>query len=122
MERRRCIGTNKAGLPCGAQPIRDELFCLKHHPDLINENAEWIRAGGKGKSNASRAAKRLPADLQDTLQTLYRALAALESGEMEPARASAMASICRAIVSVFEMGDAERRIQEIEQMLKEKSA
>src|SRR6478609_1476122 len=101
MTDRQCIGTNKQGLPCGARPIKDRPYCLKHDPELANQRTEWERAGGKGKSNARRAAKRLPADLQDTLQALYRTLAALESGAMEPARATAVASVSRAIVAVF---------------------
>ncbi len=121
MDERHCVGTNKQGQPCGARPIKGRPYCLKHDPKLANERVEWERAGGKGKSNARRAAKRLPADLHDTLQTLYRTLGSLESGEMEPARATAVASVCRAIVAVFEMGDAERRIAEIEAILKEQS-
>ncbi len=121
MDERRCVGTNKQGRACRARPIKDRPYCLKHDPELANERLEWERAGGKGKSNARRAEKRLPADLQDTLQSLYRTLGSLESGEMEPARATAMASVCRAIVAVFEMGDAERRIADIEAMLKERT-
>jgi hypothetical protein len=122
MNQARCQGTNKQGEPCRARPIKGRPWCLKHDPLLANERRAWERAGGKGKSNTARAAKRLPADLQDTLKTLYRALAALEAGEMEPARASAMANVCRAIVTVFEMGDAERRIADIEAMLREQTA
>ena len=53
---------------------------------------------------------RLPEDLQDTLQALARTLTSLDSGEVVPARAKAVASVYRAVVFVFEMGDAERRI------------
>lgn len=122
MDERHCIGTNRQGQPCGARPIKGRPYCLKHDPSLANQRAEWNRAGGKGKTSAARAAKRLPSDLQDTLQALYRTLASLESGDMEPARATAVASVCRAIVAVFEMGDAERRIAEIERLLEERTA
>lgn len=122
MSERKCLGINQRGERCRATPMRDSPYCMRHNPELTQQRAEWDSNAGKSKSNAARAAKRLPADLQDTLKTLYRALGALEAGEMEPARASAMASVCRAIVTVFEMGDAERRIAEIEALLQEKSA
>jgi hypothetical protein len=121
MDPMQCQGINKQGEACRARPIKGRPYCLKHDPLLANERAGWERAGGKAKSNAARAAKRMPADLQDTLKSLYRTLAALEAGEIEPARASAMASVSRAIVAVFEMGDAERRITEIEVMLREQA-
>jgi len=52
--------------------------------------------------------------LRDTLEALYRVMAAVESGEMEPSRASAIAQVSRAIVAVFETATVEARIAEIE--------
>jgi hypothetical protein len=63
--------------------------------------------------------KRMPADLQDTLQLLYRTLSGLEDGSIESGRATAIATVCRAIVTVFDMGTAEKRIGDLEARMKE---
>jgi len=45
---------------------------------------------------------------------LLRALAAVEAGELEPARANAMGALARAIVLVTEVGTLEERIAALE--------
>jgi len=46
--------------------------------------------------------------------TLLRALAAVEAGELEPARANAMGALARAIVTVTEYATLEERIAALE--------
>ena len=108
-----CMGRNKDGGPCGAQALRDG-WCRWHHPDLDAERAEWRRKGGEGRSTANRAGKRLPKTLQDVQGALLRALAAVEAGELEPARANAMAGLGRAVVVVAEYATLETRIADLE--------
>jgi hypothetical protein len=64
----------------------------------------------------------MPEDLKDTLAALYRVMAAVESGEMEPARASAIAAVSRAIVGVYEAGLVESKIAELEAKIARKAA
>lgn len=122
MTTRTCHGTTKLGEPCRANPIRGGDYCLKHDPTLGNERREWSSAGGKGRSNVSRASKRLPEDLKGTLEVLYRALSGLESGDVEATRATAIASVARAIVTVYEVAELELRLQQIERSVTERSA
>ncbi len=56
----------------------------------------------------------MPEDLKDTLTPLYRVMAAVDSGEMEPARASAIDAVSRAIVGVCEARLVEFKIAELE--------
>ncbi len=49
-------------------------------------------------------------------------MAAVESGEMEPARASAIAAVSRAIVGVYEAGLVESKIAELERRIGKKAA
>lgn len=56
-------------------------------------------ADGYGKGPESQIGKQ---DLQDSLATLYRVMASVESGEMEPAQALASTAVSRAIVAVYE--------------------
>jgi hypothetical protein len=53
---------------------------------------------------------------------LYRVLAAVESGEMEPARATAVAPVSRAIVGVYDAGLVEAKLTELEAKIRERAA
>jgi hypothetical protein len=64
----------------------------------------------------------MPEDLKDTLSTLYRVLVAVESGEMEPARASAIAAVSRAIVGVYDASLVETKLSELEAKMKDRAA
>ena len=110
----QCRGTTRDGAPCAARPRPERGWCAWHDPDLADRRDAWNRSGGRAKSNVVRAQKRLPQDLRDTLEALYRVMAAVEAGDMEPSRASAIAQVSRAIVAVFETATVEARIAEIE--------
>ena len=110
----RCTATAASGAPCNAQAWRDGL-CRWHHPALAAERAAWRRRGGEGRSTANRAGKRLPKTLLDVQGALLRALAAVEAGELEPARANAMAGLARALVTVTEYATLEQRIAALEE-------
>ena len=109
----RCSATTQGGAPCNAQAWRDGL-CRWHHPALEDDRAAWRRRGGEGRSTANRAGKRLPKTLLDVQGALLRALAAVEAGELEPARATALGSLARALVTVTEYATLEGRIAELE--------
>ncbi len=109
----RCLGQNRDGAPCSAQ-ARADGYCLWHSPDLAGERAAWRKRGGERRSNRARARAALPQDLRDVQDALYRALAAVEGGELEPPRANAMSALARAIVAVQQVGDIEQRIAALE--------
>ena len=110
----RCRGTNVDGAPCSAQPQPGQSVCIWHDPGRAQDRAAWRRQGGHGKSSAARASKRLPRELKDVQLALCRALAALEAGDLEPPRATAMAALGRAIVTVTEAGTLEERLAALE--------
>lgn len=108
-----CTGQNRDGQPCSAQALRDG-WCRWHHPELEDDRAAWRRKGGEGRSTVNRAGKRLPKTLLDVQGALLRALAAVEAGDLEPARANAMGSLARALVTVTEYATLEDRITALE--------
>ncbi len=116
-----CTDRNRDGQPCSAQVLRDGL-CRWHHPDLTEERAAWRRKGGEGRSTANRAGKRLPKTLHDVQGALLRALTAVEAGELEPARANAMAALARALVTVTEYATLESRIAVLERIAEGRAA
>jgi hypothetical protein len=117
MADRQCSGITKAGERCTANPIRGGEWCIFHSPDHAEKRVDVRHRAGLGRRNTERALKRLPKSLQDTLDVLYRTLSALESGDLEPSRATAVATVSRAIVAVSELGQFEMRLQEIEKQL-----
>ena len=109
----QCMGTNKDGSPCGAQPLPSG-WCRWHDPALTTERANWRARGGERRSNASRASAALPRDLADVRDKLLGALSKLETGELEPRTAQAMASVARALVALQEAGALERATAALE--------
>lgn len=108
-----CTTQTTRGKPCSAPAWRDGL-CRWHHPALDAERAEWRERGGRNRSNAVRAAKRLPAELRDVKAALLRALHDVESGQLEPARASAMARLAAVLLAVDQRGSpASQAVQQV---------
>ncbi len=112
----QCTGKNRTGEPCGAQAWQDGL-CRWHHPGLAADRAEWRTRGGKAKSNKARAKKQLPdsilspAELEGVIGiTIKRVL----TGVIEPGPANAIASLCRAAVSVREATAIDERLAALE--------
>lgn len=111
-----CLAQTKAGAPCTNVALPGRLHCRFHdqEPDSIEQRREWSKRGGQERSTLKRAAKRIPPTLQGVQEVLHRALAGLESGEMEPARATAMGNVARALVTLTEAADFEQRLAELE--------
>src|SRR4051812_46034432 len=114
-----CSATNKDGSPCNAQAWRDGL-CRWHHPDLEAERTEGRRRGGQNRSNAVRARKALAGDIRDLADVKARLMTALtkvESGDLEPGAANAMANLARAVVAVAGVADFEAQLAQMRQEL-----
>ena len=117
-----CTAMTKKHTPCPNRPLPGKSTCFVHTPELVGRLREANRQGGLNKRTERRIAKRMPEDLKDTLATLYRVMAAVESGEMEPARASAIAAVSRAVVAVYESALVEAKISELEETIERRVA
>lgn len=119
---RRCAGTNAAGAPCRAAPLRDERYCLMHSPEHADAVQEARRLGGLRRRR------------EVTLQVTYD-LAGLESAdgvfrllevasmdtlalENSPARSQALTHIVRAALRAQELHIHERRLASLEEVLR----
>src|SRR5687767_3223301 len=82
----RCLGRNRDGSPCSAQP-RGDGYCLWHSPSMATERASWRKRGGEQRSNRARAKKSLadaaltPHDLEGVLGMTLKAVLA---GKVQP--------------------------------------
>jgi hypothetical protein len=92
-------------------------FCLMHDPASADMRREAGRKGGHARSNQKRARKAMPTALtsDELLVTLSRAIDKVEKGELEPGPANAIASLARAMNSIRETTEIERRLSELEQ-------
>lgn len=122
---RRCLGTNKDGSPCSAQPRTGRGFCPWHDPALTDARAQWRARGGTNKSNRSRARKRAlggGTDFRAIDGSLCQALNDVLSGEIEPPVASSMATLARAIIAVRQANDLAARLEAVEAELERRGA
>lgn len=116
-----CRGITRAGKPCRARPLAGSTWCVNHSPDITDaQRAEWRARGGTQSSNRARARKQLPGEAMEAdelnawLGVLFRRLA---RGEIEPAVATAAASLGRSIVEIGKAAEIEERVVELEREL-----
>ncbi len=118
MKLERCQATNKGGSSCNAQARPDRATCAWHDVDLADQRKAWSGKGGRARSNAARAKKRLPdglmtpAELRGLLGTVLKAVVA---GQLEPGVGNAAANIARAMTTIQEAQEFEERIATLEQ-------
>jgi hypothetical protein len=112
-----CSAIAKSGSRCRRPALAGKQHCLMHDPESAELRREAGRKGGHARSNAARAAKAMPAALtsDELLVTLSRAMDKVEKGELEPGPANAISSLARAMNSIRETTEIERRLSELEQ-------
>ncbi len=86
------------------------------------EDNHTTTCGDRRSTPRTRALARAKEKRKDTLATLYQVMAAVESGEMEPAWATAIIAVSRAIVGVCDAGLVESKIAELEDEIAMKAA
>jgi len=109
----RCQARKKDGTPCQASAVRNG-HCVGHQGA---DNAEWRKKGGAATSKANRAARLLPSRLQPMVQLLEAVFADLyrSTGARRTARdATALASVALAIGRLFQIGESEQRLRDLE--------
>lgn len=119
MVRKQCTATKVNGEPCGAFALPDETMCWSHHPENQDAVKDAQRRGGKNRSAARRAAKVWasagkqirPHELPDLLRGCILRVA---SGQMEPAQASAIASLAKTSLQLSHDLELEARIAALE--------
>ncbi len=118
-KRERCQALKFNGEPCTAPAVRNG-HCIGHQGA---ENAEWRKAGGAATSNANRAAKLLPSRLQPierALETVFVDLFHKSTGKDRDVReATALATVALAIGKMFQIGESEQRLRDLEESVAE---
>ena len=109
----QCPAVTKAGKRCGGK-VTSSGYCVAHDPQAN----EWRALGGHARSNASRAAKLMPARLLPIVERLEQVFADLGDGKMDERVkvALAMATVATTIGRLIQAGEYEERLREIEQL------
>ena len=110
----RCNATRRDGQPCTVH-ARVSGYCFYHDPAFAEKRAQGRRLGGYASSNVARIHKNTPPELRDVLDQLMQALEETYGGQLEPRVATAMATLCGAIVRVYELGELAVRVQALEE-------
>jgi hypothetical protein len=112
-----CSATRKRdNQPC-TRPALENGLCFYHGPQA----QAGRRLGGKGKSNAARSLKLLPARLVPIFERLLLVFEQLDAGEYDRQQATAMASVASVLIKVVNAGELEERMRVIERMASEVS-
>jgi len=98
-----CTATCDNGQPCRGRALGSGL-CLAHDPRFEAARAEWRKRGGHHRSTAARAEKRLAnRGSQWLLDLMTTVIAETYSGQMQPNRATAIASIVGSYVKLYDL-------------------
>lgn len=112
-----CAASTTDGTPCRARPLHGRDRCWHHADDLADQRAEARARGGRNSSTVARRLAAMPDPLRDLLDGLVEVFAATRAGEVDPARAQALASVARAIVRAWDVAEIDDRLDEIERAL-----
>ena len=118
----QCAAITQKGSRCPNPAVRDSDKCFAHEPRLREVTAQGRRTGGKERSNIRRARRAIPEDLQDVANVLLEAIYAVRAGTLESSAASALSSLARSYVAVYESGLVESKIADIERRIAERVA
>lgn len=96
----RCKALTKTGGPCGGYVPTGSEYCFAHDPALAEVRREARARGGTNSRKDIRIQKAVSGDLREVLDLLEDALRGVLAGTLPPGRASAAASLAKAIMEV----------------------
>jgi hypothetical protein len=109
-----CRGRRSDGERCGSTIVNESGWCFAHDPEATEDRRAARRRGGQASAKVVRIKRLAPPALIDVYERLEEALTQVHEGTLPPRRATAMASVARAMASVLQMGELEARIRAIE--------
>ncbi len=112
----KCSAITRAGSPCPSPPLAGSQWCWTHAPEAEEARREASRKGGKSRSAAEQARKRIPPamppdEFAGLLAFLFRGFVA---GRISPKVGTAAATIARAMLEVRQQVDVEQRLSALE--------
>lgn len=112
-EHNRCKSKTRSGEPCQCFALEDG-YCFAHSPIVEQKRREAWAKGGRNSANVIRLQRLVSPRLIPIFDRLEKALEELHLGCLESNRATAMAALARAMVTVLTSGELEERAREME--------
>ena len=111
----RCKALRRDGRPCRAPALPTGAgLCFVHDPGRQAALAGERAAGGRAKATALRAERLVPATLRPVITDLLDALQGVRAGSLSPAQGTAIAALAGALVRVYQLGEVEQRLRDLE--------
>jgi hypothetical protein len=92
----------------------DSGLCWAHDPAVRDRADAARRKGGENRSTLVRASRRMPRDMAELSKRILEAFTSVESGDLQPDRAHAMARLAAVFVTLHDAGETETRLQALE--------
>jgi hypothetical protein len=105
----RCPAIRKGGERCSGYAAVGG-YCIGHSPDA----AEARRKGGYASSRARRAQKLMLARLRPISDLIEHAIQEVHDGGLPASSASAMGSLATALLKLYQAGELEERLRNLE--------
>ena len=90
---------------------------MVHDPRFAAARPDWRRKGGYGRSRIARAGKRMPQALKWMLDLMQTIVAETYTGDMQPARANALASVIAAYVKLYDAFEFGEQLDRLEKQM-----
>ncbi|PJC32744.1 hypothetical protein CO049_02020 [Candidatus Roizmanbacteria bacterium CG_4_9_14_0_2_um_filter_36_12] len=116
----KCIYIKEGGEQCNAFAMGNSQFCYLHNPDITDEEKRINQTKG-GKSNIIRVNGSLPLIRAKTSQEvaglLEKTINEVRSGELDPRIANTIGYLAGHLIKAIEVGEVEKRINAIEEVI-----
>jgi len=109
----KCSAIKLDGTNCTAMAL-DSGLCFAHDPTNRAQATAARRRGGENRSNLNRASARMPRDMKSLGERILAAFDRVETGDLDPQRAHAMARLVAAFVQLHQVGELEGRLEALE--------
>ena len=112
-EKRYCQAIKKDGTPCHGWPDKSGL-CPAHRPGF----REIAVYGGQCKSRHHQLETRMNPKFKPVIDLLANGISETHAGKLQPAAATAMASLAAALIRVTEFAELMQRVEALEKRMK----
>jgi hypothetical protein len=112
----QCAAITRGGCRCASAVLPESQYCWTHDPAAADRRREASRKGGKARANSERVKKLLPAAMapEEIGGRLSQVYVDVIEGRVSPKIGTCAATIARALLEVREVGELERRLEELE--------
>jgi hypothetical protein len=118
---RTCKAKRDNGESCGAAPLREEEFCLFHHPDHAEDAHEARRLGGQRRRRERIVSGTYDFAGLDSIPKVRRLVevAVLDTLGLENSinRSRALAYLAQVAAKLLETGEFEERLEALESVM-----